>query len=53
MGTSSGVPKIGKIRDETLDRGDHGNGFKRDLIVYVMFLLVSRGTKMGILILRC
>ncbi|KAJ8429940.1 LOW QUALITY PROTEIN: hypothetical protein Cgig2_017990 [Carnegiea gigantea] len=34
-GISSGAPKIGKMRDGILDRGDHGNEFKRDFVIYV------------------
>jgi len=50
-GISSGAPKIGKMHDGILDRGDHGDEFKSDFVVYV-FLRISRGIKMGMLILR-
>ncbi|KAJ8428770.1 hypothetical protein Cgig2_010774 [Carnegiea gigantea] len=33
-GTLSGAPKIGKMRDGILDRGDHGDEFKRDFVIY-------------------
>ncbi|KAJ8424986.1 hypothetical protein Cgig2_027995 [Carnegiea gigantea] len=35
-GISSGAPKIGKMHGGILDRGDHGDEFKRDFVVYVV-----------------
>ncbi|KAJ8449512.1 hypothetical protein Cgig2_002309 [Carnegiea gigantea] len=34
-GISSGAPKIRKMRDGMLDRGNHGDEFKRDFAIYV------------------
>ncbi|KAJ8447704.1 hypothetical protein Cgig2_031758 [Carnegiea gigantea] len=34
-GISSGAPKIGKMHDGILDRGDHGDEFKKDFVIYV------------------
>ncbi|KAJ8434149.1 hypothetical protein Cgig2_000869 [Carnegiea gigantea] len=35
-GISPGGPKIGKMHDGILDRGDHGDEFKRDFVVHVI-----------------
>ena len=38
---SSGTPKVGNMHDGILDRGDHGEEFKRDFVIYVVSTFIK------------